>query len=148
VRSSRFSICNNTFLSPANSYATTVTSHFKSSGSSANGNIINRGKGRADGSTSTTGNGELKYNEENDQEKAARRERVQVKLINPSNHTIELSVIYPIKGAYRIDMKPQQELKERFPVGTKLYKGNQFTLFKKPVYTVTDEREQQVIIKP
>jgi Putative auto-transporter adhesin, head GIN domain len=115
--------------------------------SRGNGNIINVGKGRADGSTSTTGNGELKYNEENDQEKAARKERVQLKLINPSSHSIELSVIYPVKGSYGIEIKPQQELKERFPVGTKLYRGNQFTLFKKPVYTVTDEKEQQVVIK-
>jgi hypothetical protein len=58
----------------------------------------------------------------------------------------ELSVKYPVKGSYGIDVPSQQEVKEYFPLGTKIYRGNQFTLFKKPLFVITKQNQNSVLV--
>ena len=119
---------------------------------SGNGNIINKGKGKADAGSNTSGNGEIKYpNEEKiiNHISAEKNKRIAVTIKNISGSRVYLSVKYPVNGSYGIDIKAQDSITESFPAGTKIYKGNQFTTFKKPVYVVTEEKNNQTfIIKP
>jgi uncharacterized membrane protein YphA (DoxX/SURF4 family) len=116
--------------------------------SSGNGNVVNEGGGRADTNSSATGNGEIKTSsdkkEENDYTKA---KRAHVTIQNDSDKLIAITVKYPVKGSYGIDVKAGDSVKESFPVGTKLFRGNQFTAFKKPIYVVTADAGQTFIIK-
>jgi len=54
-----------------------------------------------------------------------------------------------LDGAEKIAEYPKVEesLKESFPAGTKLFKGGQFTAFKKVLYEVTAEINQIFTIK-
>jgi Putative auto-transporter adhesin, head GIN domain len=65
---------------------------------------------------------------------------------NLSSGTVYLSVKYPVKGAYGIDIKPQETIQEYFPIGTKIYKGNQFTIFKTPMIVITEKNKQDTFI--
>lgn len=119
---------------------------------SGNGDIINKGKGKADAGSNISGNGEIKYpNEEktNSYVLAEKSKLVAVTIRNQSDKWIYLSVKYPVKGNYGIDVKAKDSITESFPAGTKIYKGNRFTTFKKPIYIVTEEKNNQTfIIKP
>jgi uncharacterized membrane protein YphA (DoxX/SURF4 family) len=114
-----------------------------------NGDIINEGNGRADAGSGVQGNGSIKY--PNDPNVTVNGEApskyVYTIIKNQTNKNIELTVKYPVKGSYGIAVKANDSLKESFPVGTKLYRGNQFTLFKKPLFVITaqDTREPLII---
>jgi uncharacterized membrane protein YphA (DoxX/SURF4 family) len=115
---------------------------------SGNGDIINEGNGKADAGSSMQGNGDIKYlnNPKVTVNGEAPAKYVQTIIQNQTNKNVELTVKYPVKGSYGIEVKANDSIKESFPVGTKLYNGNQFTLFKKPVYTVTAENNNQGFI--
>ena len=113
---------------------------------SGNGDVINKGEGLPDKSSGISGNGEIKYKNQPVQ-KEEPRQRVHVKIQNETAEHIELTIKYPGKGSYGIDVKANSSVKESFPVGTKLYRGGQFTAFKKAVYEVTAESKQTFTIK-
>ncbi len=122
---------------------------FYASGS-GNGDVINKGKGQAASNSNMLGNGVIKYpatqiNEV--QNNTAKNNKPSVRIKNTGNSTVKLSVKYPVKGSYGIDVKPQQTVEESFPIGTKIYRGNQFTSFKKPIYTVTAAAAQELILE-
>ncbi len=117
---------------------------------SGNGDVVNYGKGKATGNSAVTGNGEIKYAYEKSipLKDTTASEIVHTLIKNETAVVVHLSVKYPVKGSYGISVKPNETVKEKFPVGTKIFRGNQFTTLKKPVYTVTAAEEQQYIIKP
>jgi uncharacterized membrane protein YphA (DoxX/SURF4 family) len=116
--------------------------------SSGNGNVVNEGTGKADSNSSASGNGEIKYpNNQTIKSNGKKDQRVHTTIKNETNSWIELTVKYPGKGSYGIDVKPGESVKESFPAGTKLYKGGQFTTFKKALYEVTEEANQIFTIK-
>lgn len=116
--------------------------------SSGNGNVVNEGIGMADSNSSASVNGEIKYpNKPAVTGNVEKMQRVHTVIKNETTDWIELTVKYPGRGSYGIDVKPGQSVKEAFPVGTKLYKGGQFTAFKKAVYEVTAEANQTFTIK-
>lgn len=112
--------------------------------SSGNGDIINRGEGVPDNNSTTSGNGEIKYKNK-PVVKEETRQRVQVKIKNETGRYIELTVKYPGKGSYGIDLKAYSTKKETLPVGTKFYRGDQHT--KSEVYEVTADSNQKFTIK-
>lgn len=113
---------------------------------SGNGNVINKGEGMPDGASHISGNGEIKY--KNKQElKQEPRKRVHVTIENKTDEYVVLTVKYPGKGSYGIDVKPNESVKETFPIGTKLFKGGQLTTFKKVLYEVSNKEQQVVSIK-
>jgi hypothetical protein len=114
---------------------------------SGNGDIINNGEGAPDKSSGISGNGEIKYKNQ-PEKKHEPRPRVHVKIQNETGEDVELTVKYPGKGSYGIDVKAYRSVKESFPVGTKLYRGGQFTTFKKALYEVTGNERQTFTIKP
>ncbi len=120
-----------------------------SANGSGNGDVINYGKGKANENSAISGNGVIKYPAEKTTpvSRTASSVMVHTFLKNETGFTVHLSVKYPVKGTYGISLKPNETLKEKFPVGTKLFKSNQFTTFKKPVYTVTAAENQEYIIK-
>jgi hypothetical protein len=116
---------------------------------SGNGNIYTNEKAKI--SSQSSGNGDViiinsKGNPENTT--PSKIERPLSSIQNLSEHAVNLSVKYPVKGSYGIDIKPQEIKQEYFPIGTKIYKGNQFTFFKKPVIIITEaNRKDTFIIK-
>jgi uncharacterized membrane protein YphA (DoxX/SURF4 family) len=115
---------------------------------SGNGDVINIGKGKADESSAIMGNGEIKYPNQ-PQNKTANQVTKWVATVikNETDKTVEFTVKYSGKGSYGIEVKAKDSLQENFPVGTRLFKGNQFTTFKKAVYKVTESAQQTFIIK-
>jgi uncharacterized membrane protein YphA (DoxX/SURF4 family) len=115
---------------------------------SGNGDIINEGNGKADAGAELQGNGGIKYPNEPkvtvNGEAPAKYVHTIIK--NKTSKSVELTVKYPVKGSYGISVKANDSLKESFPVGTKLYKGNQFTLFKKPLFVITSENAGEPLI--
>ncbi len=117
---------------------------------SGNGDIINNGKGQAASNSNMLGNGEIKYPATQNnavQSNTTKNNQPNVRIKNIGNSTVKLSVKYPIKGSYGIDVKPRQTIEESFPVGTKIYRGNRFADFKNPIYTVTAAAAQEFILE-
>jgi hypothetical protein len=71
--------------------------------------------------------------------------RVQVIIKNNTNTKQSLSVKYPDVGAYGIGINANESVTESFPVGTKIYKGNQFTLFKKALFVIEKDSEGKML---
>jgi uncharacterized membrane protein YphA (DoxX/SURF4 family) len=115
---------------------------------SGNGDIINEGNGRAQAGSGVQGNGDIKYpnNPRVTFNGEAPSKYVHTIIKNQTNKDVELTVRYPVKGSYGIAVKANDSLKESFPIGTKLYRGNQVTMFKKAVYKVTPENNNQEFI--
>lgn len=130
-----------------NVYIKTTTA-FSAKGS-GNGNIINEGNGKADAGALMQGNGQIKYPNVPSFTVNGHTTSKYIHLVikNQTDKNIALRVKYPVKGSYGIEVKAKDSLQESFPVGAKLYKGSQVTMFKKPVYTVTDAGNQQLLIK-
>lgn len=112
---------------------------------SGNGNIINYGKAALSNDSTTLSNGRYiaKHNTINNDsttsQKTNKSDIVTVTLKNTTSKTVNLSVKYSTGGSYGIAVKPNESVVENFPIGTKVYKGNQFTLLKKPLYVITNE---------
>ncbi len=69
---------------------------------------------------------------------------VKVIIKNNTSKKKSLSVKYPISGSYGIAINANESIAESFPVGTKIYKGNQFTTFKKALFVI----EENSVDKP
>jgi uncharacterized membrane protein YphA (DoxX/SURF4 family) len=119
-----------------------------SANGNGNGNVINMGNGKAHENSVLLGNGEIKYpNKHKAISKINKTKWVQVLLKNATYKTVQITVKYPNKGSYGIEVKANDSLNEKLPVSTKLFEGNQFTVFKKPIYVATEQTTQQFIIK-
>ena len=116
---------------------------------SGNGNVVNKGKGKADSNSGIIGNGEIKYTYSGDsaerQSPSGKAKRVYVTISNFTNSRVSLSVKYPVQGSYGIGLSPGEAIIELLPTGARLYRGSQFTLFKKPLYTVSEEATAQTL---
>jgi hypothetical protein len=116
---------------------------------SGNGNIYTNEKAKI--SSQSSGNGDvIIINSKGDTENTTplKIERPLSSIQNFSEYTVNLSVKYPVKGSYGIEIKPRETKQEYFPVGTKIYKGNQFTFFKKTVIIITEaNRKDTFVIK-
>jgi Putative auto-transporter adhesin, head GIN domain len=108
---------------------------------SGNGNVYTNAK--KVNTNENTGNGEVVQHKEGKdsakEEVTVYNTRLAVTLKNETNKTVHLSVKYPEKGSYGISLKPYETMPESFPIGTKIYKGNQFTAFKKALFTIKDQ---------
>lgn len=123
------------------------TNYSFSANGDGNGNVTNKGTGKADAGSGIIGNGEVKTHQQSTGNIAPELKKENYTTIkNLSHTTVELSVKYPVKGSYGIAVQSQQEVKEQFPIGTKIYKGNQFTLFKKPLFTVTEKNQNGTFV--
>lgn len=49
-----------------------------------------------------------------------------------------MSVRYPVSGSYGIGINAKDSITESFHVGTKIYRGNQFTTFKKVLFNIAE----------
>jgi hypothetical protein len=129
----------NVYLKTNNSFAA------KGSG---NGDIINEGNGKAEAGSGVQGNGSIKYpnNPKVTVNGEAPAKYVHTIIKNQTNKNVELTVKYSVKGSYGIEVKANDSLKESFPVGTKLYRGNQFTLFKKALFVVAEQNANEPLI--
>ncbi len=117
---------------------------------SGNGDIINNGKGQAEANATMLGNGGIKYAATQNnavQNNTAKNDKPSVRIKNIGNSIAKLSIKYPVKGSYGIDVKPQQTVEESFPVGTKIYRGNRLADFKNPIYIVTVGAAQELILE-
>jgi hypothetical protein len=92
--------------------------------------------------TTRRGNGNIYTSKEErtatESNEGNKAEAKMVKVIIKNNTTkkVSLSVKYPISGSYGIGINANDSIIESFPVGTKIYKGNQFTTFKKVLFTI------------
>jgi uncharacterized membrane protein YphA (DoxX/SURF4 family) len=114
---------------------------------SGNGDVVNRGNGVAAGNSNISGNGTIKYSKR-PQPKMDVIKKVTVKIINETVGKVTLTVKYPVKGSYGIDIKPGETVSEIFPAGTKLFKAGQVSALKKPMYVVMEDSVQTFTIKP
>jgi Putative auto-transporter adhesin, head GIN domain len=114
---------------------------------SGNGNVVNKGKGRADGNSGISGNGDIIYTADADRPvvvpATGKAKRLPVTITNFTASRVSLSVKYPVQGSYGIGLKPGETIVESFPVGTQLFYGKQITFYKTPAYRVTAEEKDQ-----
>jgi hypothetical protein len=75
---------------------------------------------------------------ESNVEYKAKVNMVKVIIKNNTATKVNLSVKYPISGSYGISVNGKDSITESFPEGTKIYKGNQFTIFKKALFTIEE----------
>jgi hypothetical protein len=114
---------------------------------SGNGNIYTNEAATV--TAQSSGNGDvivLKEKSNGESTAVIKKEKPLSSIQNLSAVTISLSVKYPVKGSYGIDIKPNETKQEYFPVGTKIYKGNQFTAFKTPVIVITEQNRKDIFI--
>ncbi len=114
---------------------------------SGNGDVINKGTGRADNNSRISGNGKIKYPHipimPDSQAVIPKSKKVALTITNLTGDWVNVYVKYPVQGSYGIGLKPKETITELLPEGAKLYQDNRFTLFKKPLYTVSRETEAQ-----
>jgi hypothetical protein len=75
---------------------------------------------------------------ENKEENNLKAKMVKVIIKNNTDTKVSLSVKYPVSGSYGISVNANESITESFPVGTKIYRGNQFTTFKKALFIIED----------
>lgn len=127
-------------------YADKLTAKAIKANRSGNGNIYVNAEAAV--TKQSSGNGNVivltKYNDKT-AEPGSEAPKPVSKIKNLSSKTIVLSVKYPEKGSYGIDIKPNETISEYFPVGTRIFKGNQFTSFKSPVLVITEKNRQDTL---
>ena len=71
-----------------------------------------------------------------------------IKVIIKNNTAVKvrLSVKYPLSGSYGIGVNGNDSITENFPVGTKIYTGNQFTTFKKALFVITESSGDKALL--
>jgi hypothetical protein len=130
-----------------NVYADKLSAKTITASRSGNGNIYVNELSKV--SAQSSGNGDVIVVNRKDgiaKETPSKEPRVLSSIQNLSAATINLSVKYPVKGAYGIDIKPNETVEEYFPIGTKIYKGNQFTAFKTPVIVITKKNRRDLFV--
>jgi hypothetical protein len=94
--------------------------------------------------TTRRGNGNIYTNKErektdqNHDESNPKANLIKVIIKNNTASKVSLSVKYPVSGSYGIGINAKDSITESFPVRTKIYKGNQFTTFKKALFVIVD----------
>jgi uncharacterized membrane protein YphA (DoxX/SURF4 family) len=148
VRAEKLIAKNVTVTKSGNANVHINTEYSFSAKGTGNGNVVNTGKGSAGAGSGIDGNGKIKTQEQTKEqpENQLNNERQHTIIKNNSHTLVELSVKYPVRGSYGIDVPSQQEVKEYFPLGTKIYRGNQFTLFKKPLFVITKQNQNSVLV--
>jgi Putative auto-transporter adhesin, head GIN domain len=92
--------------------------------------------------TTRRGNGniftskEVAVGAESNEKNNLKAKMIKVIIKNNSVTKVSLSVKYPISGSYGIAVNANDSITESFPVGTKIYKGNQFITFKKALFVI------------
>lgn len=116
---------------------------------SGNGDVINKGTGRADNNSHISGNGEIKYTHAavapDAQAGTVKSKKITLTITNLTGDWVSVYVKYPVQGSYGIGLKPNETIIELLPAGARLYQGNQFTFFKKVLYTVGKESTAQTL---
>lgn len=92
--------------------------------------------------TTRRGNGNIftskEEGAENNKENNVKVKMIKIIIKNNTDTKVSLSVKYPISGSYGIGINANDSITESFPVGTKIYKGNQFTTFKKALFVIEE----------
>jgi Putative auto-transporter adhesin, head GIN domain len=94
--------------------------------------------------TTRSGNGNIFTSKEevvdaeNKEESNLKAKMIKVVIKNNTTAKVSLSVKYPISGSYGIGINANDSITESFPIGTKIYKGNQFTTFKKALFVIEE----------
>jgi hypothetical protein len=71
---------------------------------------------------------------------------VKVIIKNNTGTKVSLSVKYPISGSYGIGVNANDSIAESFPIGTKIYRRNQFTVFKKALFEIRENSADKPLI--
>lgn len=106
---------------------------------SGNGDVVNYNEGRPEPGSWIDGNGEIRYKNQPTAPVMPDFKRVQVRINNETGQWMELTVKFPGKGSYGIDLKAYGSVKETVPVGTRFYQEGKND---QPVYEVTAEEKQ------
>jgi Putative auto-transporter adhesin, head GIN domain len=92
--------------------------------------------------TTRRGNGNIftskEEGAENNQENDVKVKMIKVIIKNNTDTKVSLSIKYPVSGSYGISVNSKNSITESFPLGTKIYKGNQFTTFKKALFVIEE----------
>jgi Putative auto-transporter adhesin, head GIN domain len=102
--------------------------------------------------TSRRGNGniyttkEKEKTEQGHEESNPKANLIKVVIKNNTASKISLSVKYPVSGSYGIGINAKDSISESFPVGTKIYRGNQFTTFKKALFVIVENSGDKPLI--
>jgi uncharacterized membrane protein YphA (DoxX/SURF4 family) len=123
-----------------------MTDNTFSATGSGNGDVINKGEGVPDTSSKMGGNGKIVYRNQ-PQQNYIELKKVKIEIINETQQRIELTIKYPGRGSYGIDVKPGMSVKESLPVGTTIYKSSQSADSANAVYKVTEEKKQVFVYK-
>lgn len=115
--------------------------------SSGNGNVINKGNGMADAASVATGNSYIMDAASKQKEvpalPAEEHNKPKSRIKNNTDQTMELKVVYPVKGSYGITIKPGQTRREYFPLGTKIYQEGKM---KEALFEITAASREKVLV--
>jgi hypothetical protein len=119
---------------------------FRANGS-GNGDIKNTGAALANTESSKSGNGDIvdpSYKPKmNPYPGHGNDEKVKTRIQNNTNKSVELKVVYPVRGNYGIDIMPGATRREFFPLGTKIYRQGKM---KEPLFEITPENRDSVLV--
>jgi hypothetical protein len=117
-----------------------------------NGNVNARNLIANDISITRRGNGNVYTNKEkvdaitSNDNTYSKTTLVKVILKNNTVSKVSLSVKYPVSGSYGIAVNAKDSITESFPLGTKIYRGNQFTVFKKSLFVIEENSGDKPLI--
>jgi hypothetical protein len=83
---------------------------------------------------------------ENKEENYLKAKMVKVIIKNNTSTKVSLSVKYPISGSYGIALNVNESITKSFPAGTKIYKGNQFSTFKKALFIIKENSGDKPLV--
>lgn len=123
-----------------------AANYFKANGS-GNGDIKNIGAALAGAESSKSGNGDIvdaSYTEKTNPYPGHENDtKVKTRIKNNTDKSVELKVVYPVKGSYGIDIKSGATRKEYFPLGTKIYRQGKN---REPLFEITPENRDTVLV--
>jgi hypothetical protein len=115
--------------------------------SSGNGNVVNKGNGMADAASAATGNSHIMDAASKQKEvpalPAEENNKPKSRIKNNTGQTMELKVVYPVRGSYGISIKPGQTRREYFPLGTKIYQEGKM---KEALFEITAASRERVLV--
>ena len=69
--------------------------------------------------------------------------KIKTRIKNNTNKSVELKVVYLVKGSYGIDIKSGATRSEYFPLGTKIFKHGKMS---KPLFEITPGNRDSVLV--
>lgn len=112
---------------------------------SGNGDVVNKGEGIPDPASRIDGNGEILYKNKPVKE-TVHYEKVKLKIRNETGQRVELTVKYPGKGSYGIEVGAFGSVSETVPAGTKIFRSANHTSSSQPLFEVTNDNKQTYTI--